>query len=58
MPHQEYAIAHYIAARAYRAKQMNQEAAAEYKLLLTESPKSPVAERAQAELDALPKTAK
>ncbi|HTC92916.1 MAG TPA: tetratricopeptide repeat protein [Terriglobales bacterium] len=55
MPHQAYAVVHYIAARAYLSKHMPNEAAAEYKQFLEEAPQDPKAPKVRDELAALTK---
>ena len=55
MPHQPYAVVHYIAARAYLNKRMPNEAAAEYKQFLEEAPEDPRAPKVRDELAALSK---
>jgi hypothetical protein len=52
-PHEAYAVAHLIAARALEARNLSEEAAAEYKLFLQEAPNSPSAPKARAALDKL-----
>jgi Flp pilus assembly protein TadD len=47
VPHKEYGMAHYVAARALEAKKMPAEAIAEYDLFLKEAPQNPNAERAR-----------
>ncbi len=51
-PHETFAVAHLIAARALEASHLTEEAAAEYKLFLSEAPNSPSAPKAR---DALQK---
>jgi tetratricopeptide (TPR) repeat protein len=48
LPHDGFASAHIVAARALEATQQPAEALAEYRLYLAEAPKGPDAERAQA----------
>ena len=52
-PHKEYAIAHFVAARAFRARNQREEAVAEYKLFLQEAPNSTSAPQAREELTQL-----
>ena len=56
MPHQAYAVVHYIAARAYLSKRMPNEAAAEYKQFLEEAPQDPRVPKVREELAALTKS--
>jgi superkiller protein 3 len=53
LPHQEYAIAHFVAARALRAQNQRAEAISEYKLFLTEAPNSTSSVQARQELNQL-----
>jgi tetratricopeptide (TPR) repeat protein len=53
VPHEGQAVAHYIAARALEARNLPQEAAAEYRLFLQEAPNSASAPKARAALDKL-----
>jgi tetratricopeptide (TPR) repeat protein len=53
LPHQQYAIVHYVAGLAYEKKQQFQQAAAEYQLFLKEAPASPSAAAVQARLNSL-----
>ncbi|MCI0349319.1 MAG: tetratricopeptide repeat protein [Acidobacteriales bacterium] len=50
LPHQEYAIAHFVAARALRARNQRNDAMAEYKLFLQEAPNSASSSQARQEL--------
>ena len=43
LPHEGYAVAHYVAGRAYELKQQYQKATAEYETYLRESPDGPEA---------------
>jgi len=49
-PHENYAIAHYIAARVYEARQQYQQAAREYETYLKESPQGPQAAQVRSAL--------
>lgn len=53
--HKDYAVAHFIAARALRARSLREDAIAEYKLFLQEAPGSTSAPVAKDELTALEK---
>ena len=53
LPHQEYAIAHFVAARALRAQNQRDDAISEYKLFLTEAPNSASSLQARQELTQL-----
>lgn len=53
LPHQEYAIAHFVAARALRARNQRDEAMAEYRLFLQEAPDSASSVQARQELTQL-----
>jgi len=50
VPHQGYAVAHYVAGRAYETMQQYQKATAEYKTYLQESPDGPEAQQVRAAL--------
>jgi len=50
VPHQQYAVIHYVCAQALQAKNLAAEAAAEYRLFLEEAPESKYAEKARAAL--------
>jgi tetratricopeptide (TPR) repeat protein len=54
LPHANLAMVHSVAAYALRKQQRHQEAAAEYRLFIKESPPGPSVERAKAELASLP----
>lgn len=53
LPHQEYAIAHFVAARALRARNQRDDAITEYKLFLSEAPNSTSSVQARQELNQL-----
>ena len=53
LPHQEYAIAHFVAARALRASNQREDAISEYKLFLAEAPNSTSSVQARQELNQL-----
>jgi tetratricopeptide (TPR) repeat protein len=53
LPHQDFATVHIVAARAFEATQQPDQAIAEYRLYLTEAPKGPDAQRAQAAISRL-----
>ena len=53
LPHQEYAIAHFVAARALRASNQREDAIGEYKLFLSEAPNSTSSVQARQELNQL-----
>ena len=53
LPHQEYAIAHFVAARALRASNQREDAISEYKLFLSEAPNSTSSVQARQELNQL-----
>jgi tetratricopeptide (TPR) repeat protein len=53
LPHQEFAIAHFVAARALRARNQRDEAMNEYKLFLQEAPNSASSAQARQELTQL-----
>jgi Tfp pilus assembly protein PilF len=53
LPHEQFAVAHYIAARAFRAKNNLRDAMAEYETYLRESPSAPAADRVRAEMKSL-----
>jgi tetratricopeptide (TPR) repeat protein len=55
VPHQGFEHSHIVAARALRAKQMHNEALAEYKQFLSEAPSSPTAATARKEMADLEK---
>jgi Flp pilus assembly protein TadD len=50
LSHQSYAVAHYVAGRAYEAKQQYQKAAAEYEAYLQESPDGPEVQQVRSAL--------
>jgi tetratricopeptide (TPR) repeat protein len=56
LPHEQYAMAHLIAARAYEHRQMSSQAAKEYELYLKESPNGPAAADTRARLEAMKKS--
>jgi tetratricopeptide (TPR) repeat protein len=51
--HKQFAMVHFVAASAYERKRLHQEAAAEYKQYLEESPDGPSAPQARAALNSL-----
>ncbi len=53
VPHEGQAVAHFIAARALEARNLSEEAAAEYKMFLKEAPNSASSAKARAALDKL-----
>ncbi|MCI0356282.1 MAG: tetratricopeptide repeat protein, partial [Acidobacteria bacterium] len=52
-PHQGQAVIHYIAGRVLEMRNLNEEAAAEYRMFLQEAPNSASADKARAALDKL-----
>ena len=55
LPHADYPLVHLIAGMALEQKQLDAEAAAEFRQFLQESPHSPSVDRIHAELDAIEK---
>jgi tetratricopeptide (TPR) repeat protein len=55
LPHKQFAIVHFMAARAYMREGKHSDAVAQYKLFLQESPPGPAADRARAEMQAAEK---
>jgi tetratricopeptide (TPR) repeat protein len=55
MPHAQFAVVHYIAARALRHENKNDLAVTQYKLFLKEASEGPTRDRARAEMEALKK---
>jgi tetratricopeptide (TPR) repeat protein len=53
MPHEKFAVAHFLAGRALENRKLSSEAVAEYKLYLKEAPNAPSAEQVRASLKAL-----
>lgn len=53
VPHEGQAVAHFIAARALEARNLNDEAASEYRMFLQEAPNSASAPKARAALEKL-----
>jgi len=53
LPHDRYAMVHYVAASALEKKNLNKEAIAEYQLFIKESPAGPSVERAKAAVQTL-----
>jgi Tfp pilus assembly protein PilF len=55
VPHDNFAVAHYVAAKALQASSRNDEAVVEYKLFVQEAPNNPNAQRALAAVEQLQK---
>ena len=53
VPHENYALAHYVAGRAYEEKHQYQDATAEYEIYLHESPDGPEAQQVRSALSRL-----
>jgi tetratricopeptide (TPR) repeat protein len=56
LPHERYAIAHYLCAQAFQAKKLNAEAVTEYQTYVRESPNGDLVGKARAALAALSRT--